>query len=193
MLLIGCRRTTPHVGNDLLLHTPACIDFPPHHPHVPSLAPCSKHQKVWRYTMPVDEVVETAKWAYGNGIHTVMLQSGEVNTPKRYSYLVDMVRRIREETIAMDLENLGGMRPENTDSLGIVVALSAGELPTEVMKVTRGWERVGGARWYASSLNLHSNKACFQNHEAFLLYPFSSSILLGCSLLLLLSPCGSSL
>ena len=42
-----------------------------------------KHQQVHRYTMPRDEVVECAKWAYANGIHTIMLQSGELNNQKR--------------------------------------------------------------------------------------------------------------
>ncbi|CAG9463417.1 unnamed protein product [Pedinophyceae sp. YPF-701] len=100
-----------------------------------------KHQRgVYRYTMPVPEIVETATWAFKNGIHTIMLQGGELRTPKRHQYLLEMVKGIREATVALDIEERiarGDAVPgpgESTDDLGIVVALSAGQLSREEYK-----------------------------------------------------------
>ena len=55
--------------------------------------------------------------------------------PCRYDYLAHIVSRIREETVAMDVAKRGGVAPPSTDDLGIVVALSAGEMPQDVMQV----------------------------------------------------------
>jgi biotin synthase-like enzyme len=112
-----------------------------------------KHQpRTWRYTMPIPEVVEVAEWAFDHKMGTLMLQSGQLTTPERNSYIEDMVRKVRERTIEMDL----AQRRLNSDSnngtppaaattpppstppidvtqsdLGLCVALSAGELPLE--------------------------------------------------------------
>lgn len=94
-----------------------------------------KHQHdVYRYTMPREEVVEVARWAFNNHLGNLMLQSGELNSPQRNQYIEDIVRGVRETTIAMDLEAQGKdpkILPEDTTNLGICVSLSVGELPTE--------------------------------------------------------------
>ena len=112
---------------------------------------------IHRYTMPVDEVVECAKWAHAHGMGTLMLQSGELRTASRMAYLLEVVRRVREVTVqadvekmekerargAADLETTGarasaagleatqGAREQATPdplSLGLRVALSVGEM-----------------------------------------------------------------
>lgn len=51
-----------------------------------------KHQRrARRYTMPREEVVEVAEWAFKHRMGTLMLQSGELNTPQRMAYLEDVV------------------------------------------------------------------------------------------------------
>lgn len=58
-------------------------DRPTHHPIAPHPTPARSYcgirnnqKEVWRYTMPVEEVVEVAKWALENGIRNIMLQVG---------------------------------------------------------------------------------------------------------------------
>jgi hypothetical protein len=66
---------------------------------------------------------------------TLMLQSGELNTPQRMAYLADVVKSVKERTIALDLEeraeNPEARRPADATGLGLCVALSVGELPRE--------------------------------------------------------------
>ena len=66
-----------------------------------------KHHKVRRYTMPIEEVVEVAKWSFDNGMGTLMLQSGELPTKERMKYLLELVPRVREATVEMDLQRRG--------------------------------------------------------------------------------------
>lgn len=51
-------------------------------------------------------------------------QSGELNTPQRMQYLEDVVRAVKERTIALDLEARSAPPPEGTAGLGLCVALS---------------------------------------------------------------------
>jgi hypothetical protein len=57
--------------------------------------------------MPKEEVVEMAEWAFRHQLGTLMLQSGELNTPQRNQYIVDIVRAVRQRTIEMDLLDRG--------------------------------------------------------------------------------------
>ena len=66
--------------------------------------------------MPADEIVEIARWAADHGLGTLMLQSGELVTPQRLTFVEDVVRRVRAAT------SVDG-------SPGLRVALSIGELP----------------------------------------------------------------
>ncbi|KAG1678881.1 hypothetical protein FOA52_003549 [Chlamydomonas sp. UWO 241] len=85
---------------------------------------------VTRYTMPIDEVAEVSRWAFENHMSNVMLQSGELPTAKRLEYLVEVVRRIRSDTVAMDREKRGAEVASTPDAeLGMAVSLSVGELP----------------------------------------------------------------
>ncbi|GAB4823876.1 hypothetical protein N2152v2_010922 [Parachlorella kessleri] len=94
-----------------------------------------KHQRrARRYTMPKEEVLEMAEWAFRHQLGTLMLQSGELNTPQRNQYIVDVVRAVRKRTIEMDLLDQGldpKAVPLDTNDLGLCVALSVGELPRE--------------------------------------------------------------
>jgi hypothetical protein len=44
--------------------------------------------------MPVEEVVEVARWAFTNKMGTLMLQSGELHGEKRLQYLEEMAREV---------------------------------------------------------------------------------------------------
>ena len=57
--------------------------------------------------MPIEEVVEVARWAFNNNLGNIMLQSGELRTPQRLEYLEKMVKAVREETVKMDREKRG--------------------------------------------------------------------------------------
>jgi biotin synthase-like enzyme/GTPase SAR1 family protein len=123
-----------------------------------------KHQpRTWRYTMPIHEVVEVAEWAFNHKMGTLMLQSGQLTTPERNNYIMDMVRKVRERTIEMDLaqRHLAGIQgsfgntallPSTNASpidltqsdLGLCVALSSGELPLEQYQAFR---EVGADRY----------------------------------------------
>eukprot|EP00808_Paulinella_micropora_P007778 g3523.t1 len=90
-----------------------------------------------RYTMPVSEVVEMARWAFEHGIRTLMLQGGELRTPMRLAYLEQCIRQVRAETVAMDLAKRGmdpARPPQDEEQLGLCVALSVGELSPEQYK-----------------------------------------------------------
>eukprot|EP00775_Hariotina_reticulata_P012306 gene12306-12442_t len=88
---------------------------------------------VKRYTIPISEVVEVAKWAFENKMGTLMLQSGELPTAARLQYLKTLVRQVLEETRQLDLEQRGWdpNGPKPNGELGLRVALSVGELPEE--------------------------------------------------------------
>ena len=131
-----------------------------------------KHQpRTWRYTMPVDEVVGVAEWAFQHEMGTLMLQSGQLTTPERNAYITDMVRRVRERTIELDMEKRGLVKEqilqasvgggggastsasattnviateESVDNLGLCVALSCGELPKSQYQE---WKEAGAARY----------------------------------------------
>jgi len=94
-----------------------------------------KHHKVRRYTMPIEEVVEVAKWSFDNGMGTLMLQSGELPTKERMKYLLELVPRVREATVEMDLQHRGLTTQDTSEEqrslMGLAVALSVGELPEE--------------------------------------------------------------
>ena len=88
-----------------------------------------------RYTMPLAEIAEVARWAHGHGIATLMLQGGELGGEKRLAYLESAVRTIRADTARMDAEARGvsdaefeAMGEEGKQRLGVRVALSVGEL-----------------------------------------------------------------
>ncbi|WIA39023.1 hypothetical protein OEZ86_005171 [Tetradesmus obliquus] len=90
---------------------------------------------VKRYTIPIDEVVEVAKWAFENRMGTLMLQSGELPTPQRLAYLKELVARVHQETLELDMTQRGldpkAPPPADAGELGLRVALSVGELPEE--------------------------------------------------------------
>ncbi|EFN57384.1 hypothetical protein CHLNCDRAFT_142788 [Chlorella variabilis] len=94
-----------------------------------------KHQRrARRYTMPRDEVVEVADWAFRHRLGTLMLQSGELNTPQRMKYLTDVVAAVKERTRALDAEQRlvdPEALPKDAAGVGLCVALSVGELPRE--------------------------------------------------------------
>lgn len=81
-----------------------------------------KHQpRTWRYTMPKEEILSVVQWAYENDIRTVMLQSGELNTPERNAYIEDVVKSIRRQ-----------FSPED-----MCIALSVGELSLSQYRTLR--------------------------------------------------------
>ncbi|PSC71854.1 iron hydrogenase assembly [Micractinium conductrix] len=100
-----------------------------------------KHQRrARRYTMPADEVVEVADWAFKHRMGTLMLQSGELNTPQRLKYLVEVVQAVKARTQALDAEQRSldpSQLPKDTTGLGLCVALSVGELPREQYQTLR--------------------------------------------------------
>lgn len=57
--------------------------------------------------MPIEEVVEVARWAYNNRLGNLMLQSGELRTEQRIQYIEDMVKACRAETVRLDRERRG--------------------------------------------------------------------------------------
>jgi len=71
-----------------------------------------------RYTLDETTILEIAKWCAEKRYGSIMLQSGEVETPKRLKFLCNVIRRIVNET------NLG-------------VSLSVGELPDEYYEQLR--------------------------------------------------------
>jgi biotin synthase len=53
------------------------------------------NNKVQRYTMPVDEIVEGARWAHEQGYGSVVLQAGERSDPKFVDMITELVTKIR--------------------------------------------------------------------------------------------------
>ncbi|KAA8492095.1 FeFe hydrogenase maturase subunit HydE [Porphyridium purpureum] len=77
--------------------------------------------KLHRYTMPKHEILDCARFCMERGYGTIMLQSGELNTPQRIDWLVDLIGEIKQTTKQMDTKH-----PEAPK--GLCVALSVGEL-----------------------------------------------------------------
>jgi biotin synthase len=71
-----------------------------------------------RYLLDESTIMEVAKWSADRGYGSIMLQSGEVETPKRLRFLCKVIRRIVEET-------------------GLGVSISVGELPDEYYQQLR--------------------------------------------------------
>jgi len=72
---------------------------------------------VVRYTLSTAEVLECARFCMERRYGTIMLQSGELPTEKRISWLAELIRKIRDDTKMMD-----------PAGRGLCVALSVGEL-----------------------------------------------------------------
>jgi hypothetical protein len=62
---------------------------------------------VRRYTIPIPEVVEAARWAYDNRMGTLMLQAGELHSPARMEYLLKLIPAVREATVEMEAAQRG--------------------------------------------------------------------------------------
>jgi len=58
---------------------------------------------VHRYSMSKEEILDVAMKAFDLKMGTLMLQSGELKTPRRLSFVNDVVREIRRKTILADL------------------------------------------------------------------------------------------
>jgi len=55
-------------------------------------------KQVSRYTMSSDEIIATARYAYENGFGSVVLQSGEINSPTFTEFIENIIKKIHEET-----------------------------------------------------------------------------------------------
>lgn len=55
--------------------------------------------QVHRFTMSQEEVVACAEYAMGQGMGTLMLQSGELPTQARIDYMLDVVRAVRQRWV----------------------------------------------------------------------------------------------
>lgn len=84
--------------------------------------------------------VQVALWGFRNGYGSVMLQSGELVTENRLDFVCDAIKAIRDLSVAEarargggppadDRRMASGADPDRT--LGLGVAISLGELPTE--------------------------------------------------------------
>ncbi|EWM24358.1 radical sam domain protein [Nannochloropsis gaditana] len=96
-----------------------------------------KHTKVHRYTMTKEEILACAEFAYSQGMGTLMLQSGELPSPERINFMLDVVRAIRRRTMDLACESppfpsAGPNQRDFPSQRGLAVALSLGELPSSV-------------------------------------------------------------
>ncbi|NGX55941.1 MAG: [FeFe] hydrogenase maturase subunit HydE [Candidatus Anoxychlamydiales bacterium] len=73
-----------------------------------------KDQKINRYTMTKEEILSCAMFAWKKGYGSIVLQSAELTIPSRISFLMDLIKEIKEKT------NLG-------------ITLSLGELDEDVL------------------------------------------------------------
>jgi biotin synthase len=80
-----------------------------------------------RYTIPVDEILAGARWAYEQGYGSVVLQSGERNDPAFVDLITELVTKIR----ALSRDQL-------------VITLSLGEQSEDTY---RTWFRAGAERY----------------------------------------------
>ena len=53
---------------------------------------------VERYTIPDDDIVEAAKWAWKAGYGSIVMQSGEIESTKFTNRVKDILNRIAKET-----------------------------------------------------------------------------------------------
>lgn len=84
-----------------------------------------RHQRgVHRYVMKDSEIVDVALWAFDHGYGSLMLQSGELPTPARHQWMLDLIREIKAKSVQRELDQ--GVPPERACGLG--VALGLGEL-----------------------------------------------------------------
>ena len=74
-----------------------------------------KDQKIKRYTMTKNQIINCAKFCYQNNFGSILLQSGEVITHQRIEFLIDIIKTIKKKY------NLG-------------ITLSLGELSKESLK-----------------------------------------------------------
>jgi len=71
------------------------------------------NRKIKRYSMPLDEILSIARWVDAQGYGSLTLQSGEIHSPSKIKFIIDVIEKIKSET-----------------ALGLT--LSFGELPKEV-------------------------------------------------------------
>jgi len=77
-----------------------------------------KSMKVHRYTMTKEEIIEQAMWAYENKYGSIVLQSGELNTPQRLDMIIEIIKELKQRT---------GSEPGK----GLGISLSLGEMSKE--------------------------------------------------------------
>lgn len=82
---------------------------------------------VKRYRIDADEIVETAVWAYEQKFGSIVMQSGEIESPEFAAFIESVLKRISAAT--------GG---------GLGVTLSCGEQSPEVYE---RWRNAGAARY----------------------------------------------
>eukprot|EP00276_Gloeochaete_wittrockiana_P011303 CAMPEP_0184647032 /NCGR_PEP_ID=MMETSP0308-20130426/3885_1 /TAXON_ID=38269 /ORGANISM="Gloeochaete witrockiana, Strain SAG 46.84" /LENGTH=476 /DNA_ID=CAMNT_0027077643 /DNA_START=211 /DNA_END=1641 /DNA_ORIENTATION=- len=87
---------------------------------------------VHRYSMDEESILECAEFCFRSGYGSIMLQSGELNTDKRIDFVCNMIRKIKDRTRRMEIEQRGLPPDTPLEAVkGLGVALSIGELPTE--------------------------------------------------------------
>ncbi len=77
------------------------------------------NQKVERYILNKDEIIETAKWCATKGYGSLVLQSGERSDEAFIDFIIDLLRTIKQETISEQLPQ------------GLGITLSVGEQTAE--------------------------------------------------------------
>ncbi|WP_163329367.1 [FeFe] hydrogenase H-cluster radical SAM maturase HydE [Desulfurobacterium thermolithotrophum] len=82
------------------------------------------NKNVKRYTLTEEEVVELALLIYKKGIRSLALQSGEIKNEAFFEKLLRIIRKIKEETKKIDIQN--GEEPKGAGITG-----SFGELEKE--------------------------------------------------------------
>jgi len=85
-----------------------------------------------RYTLKLDEIVETAKWCGEKGYGSVVLQSGERRDAKFARFISDAVRAIKDETRSTELPQ------------GVGITLCVGEQSTDTYAE---WFEAGAHRY----------------------------------------------
>lgn len=58
--------------------------------------------------MTKEEILASADFAMEQGMGTLMLQSGELPTPARVDFMVDVIRAIRQRTVEVDVRRRYG-------------------------------------------------------------------------------------
>ena len=57
--------------------------------------------------MPKKEIIDLAEWAFMHGYGSIMLQSGELPTAERLSFIVDTIQEIKTRTKQKEIEAKG--------------------------------------------------------------------------------------